>query len=182
MTAAATQTYTVIGLTLDVDSTELLIAAVLAGPVADQIELLATSEDEFTRWAEEFNAPDPDTAADLAYAYCRDFGYAEENTAGEYLQRVLAEAGIESTRGEHPGSGRSWIAVPTPDGGEILLTGQDRHEAEADYPLTDHAGWLACAYDEGGVEFTVLFDSHTPDLAADTAAAVAAVRASVTTG
>ncbi|MET9324105.1 hypothetical protein ABZX75_28640 [Streptomyces sp. NPDC003038] len=182
MTATETQTYTVIGLTLDVDRTELLIAAVVAGPVADQVELLATSEEDFTRWAEEFNAPDPDIAADLAYAFCRDFGYAEEDTAGEYLQRVLAEAGIEATRGAHPGSGCSWIAVPTPDGGEILLTGQDRHEAEVDYPLTEHAGWLACVYDEDGVEFTVLYDSHTPDLAADTAAAVAAVRASVTTG
>ncbi|MEJ8639953.1 hypothetical protein [Streptomyces sp. MS2.AVA.5] len=71
MTAAVTQTFTVIGLTLDVDCTELLIAAVLPGPVADQIELLATSEDDFTRWAEEFHAPDPDTAADLAYQHCR---------------------------------------------------------------------------------------------------------------
>ncbi|MBT2439747.1 hypothetical protein J7E93_06350 [Streptomyces sp. ISL-36] len=71
MTAAATQTFTVIGLTLDVDCTELLIAAVLPGPVADQIELLATSEDDFTRWAEEFDAPDPDAAAALAYAHCR---------------------------------------------------------------------------------------------------------------
>lgn len=179
---AATQTYTVIGLTLDVDNTELLIAAVLAGPLADQIELLATSEDDFTRWAEEFNAPDPDTAADLAYAYCRDFGYAEEKTAGEYLQRVLADAGIESTGGAHPGSGCSWVAVATPDGAEILFSGQGRHEAEADYPLTDHVGWLACAYDEDGVEFTVLYDSQNPDLATDTAAAVAAVRASLATG
>ncbi|MEV3999178.1 hypothetical protein AB0K62_26450 [Streptomyces halstedii] len=56
---------------LDVDCTELLIAAVLSGSVADQIELLSTSEDEFTRWAEEFEAPDPDTAAALAYEYCR---------------------------------------------------------------------------------------------------------------
>ena len=71
MTAAATRTFTVIGLTLDVDCTELLIAAVLPGPVADQIELLATSEDDFTRWAEEFDAPDPDTAAALAYEHCR---------------------------------------------------------------------------------------------------------------
>ncbi|MFJ4879892.1 hypothetical protein ACIP93_32460 [Streptomyces sp. NPDC088745] len=179
---AAMQTYTVIGLTLDVDRTELLIAAVLTGPVADQVELLATSEEDFTRWAEEFNAPDPDTAADLAYAYCRDFGYAEETTAGEHLQQVLAETGIESTGREHTASGCSWIAVATPDGGEILLTGQGRHEAETDYPLTDHAGWRACAYDEDGAEFTVLYDSQNPDFAADTAAAVAAVRASVAAG
>ncbi|MGW6569822.1 hypothetical protein [Streptomyces sp. NPDC054975] len=71
MTAAATQTFTVIGLTLDVDCAELLIAAVLPGPVADRIGLLATSEDDFTGWAEEFDAPDPDTAAILAYGHCR---------------------------------------------------------------------------------------------------------------
>jgi hypothetical protein len=57
MTAAATQTFTVIGLPLDVDCTELLIAAVLPGPVADQIERLASSVADFTRWAEEFDAP-----------------------------------------------------------------------------------------------------------------------------
>ncbi|MBV7674075.1 hypothetical protein STHAL_32020 [Streptomyces halstedii] len=70
-TAPAVQTFTVIGMLLDVDCTELLIAAVLSGPVADQIELLSTSEDELTRWAGEFEAPDPDTAAALAYEHCR---------------------------------------------------------------------------------------------------------------
>ncbi|MEU9064979.1 hypothetical protein AB0D13_40665 [Streptomyces sp. NPDC048430] len=65
------QTYTVVGLLLDVDCTELIIAAVLPGPVAEQIEVLATSEDDFTRWAEEFHAPTPDAAAALAYDYCR---------------------------------------------------------------------------------------------------------------
>ncbi|MFJ6355356.1 hypothetical protein ACIQKB_38590 [Streptomyces sp. NPDC092046] len=178
--SAATQTYTVIGLTLDVDSTELLIAAVLAGPVADQVELLATSEDDLTRWAEEFDAPDPDAAADLAYAHCRTFGSAA--TAGEYLHQVLEDEGIESTAGGHPGSGCYWVGVDTPDGGEILISGQDRHEAEVDYPLTEHAGWLVCRYDEDRLEFTILHDSQSPDLAADTAAAVAAVRASLTTG
>ncbi|MBT2369391.1 hypothetical protein J7E88_29895 [Streptomyces sp. ISL-10] len=74
MTAAATQTFTVIGLSLDVDCAELLIAAVLPGPVADQIELLATSEDDSTRWAGEIRRPDPDTAAALAYAHCRRWG------------------------------------------------------------------------------------------------------------
>lgn len=73
MTAATAppQTFTVIGLTLDIDCTELLIAAVVSGPVADQIEVLATSEEDFTRWAVEFDAPDPDTAAALAYEHCR---------------------------------------------------------------------------------------------------------------
>ncbi|MFD9519690.1 hypothetical protein [Streptomyces sp. NPDC059979] len=84
--------------------------------------------------------------------------------------------------GAHPGSGCSWVAVDSPDGGEILFSGQGRHEAEADYPLTDHAGWLARGYDEDGVEFTVLYDSQSPGLATDTAAAVAAVRASLATG
>ncbi|WP_331731991.1 hypothetical protein OG592_40970 (plasmid) [Streptomyces avidinii] len=176
---APSQTYTVIGLTLDVDNTELLIAAVLAGPVADQVELLATSEDDFTRWAKVFNAPDSNTAADLAYAYCRDFGYAEETTAGEYLQRVLADAGIESAPGSDPVIGCYWIAVPTPGGGEIQICGQGRHGAEVDYPLTDHSGWLACVDDE---DVTVLHVSQSPDLCADTAAAVAAVRASLATG
>ncbi|MFP1629725.1 hypothetical protein ACLB9X_32225 [Streptomyces sp. 5K101] len=74
MTAAATKTFTVIGLTLDVDCTELLIVAVLPGPVADRIQLLATSEDDFTRWGEEFDALDPDTAAALAYEHCRRWG------------------------------------------------------------------------------------------------------------
>ncbi|WP_411107392.1 hypothetical protein [Streptomyces sp. cmx-4-9] len=177
---AATQTYTVIGLTLDVDSTELLIAAVLAGPVADQVELLATSEEDFTRWAEEFDAPDPDTAADLAYTHCRTFGSAQN--AGEYLHQVLEDEGIEATAGGHPGSGCYWVAIGTPDGGEILISGQGRHEAEVYYPLTEHAGWLVCRYDESGLEFTILHDSHDPDLDADTAAAVEAVRASLATG
>ncbi|MFD9047759.1 hypothetical protein [Streptomyces zaomyceticus] len=77
MSLAATQAYTVIGLTSDADRTELLIAAVLPGPVSGHLERLATSEVDFTRWAEEFNAPDPDAAAELAYAYCRNFGDAE---------------------------------------------------------------------------------------------------------
>ncbi|MFB7214671.1 hypothetical protein [Streptomyces sp. NPDC056255] len=69
--ATGSQTFTVIGLRLDFECTELLIAAVLPDPVADQIELLSTSEDDFTPWAEEFHAPDPDTAAALAHEHCR---------------------------------------------------------------------------------------------------------------
>ncbi|MFE6461976.1 hypothetical protein ACFVP0_31530 [Streptomyces cinereoruber] len=182
MNTPATRTYTVIGLTSGTDSTELLVAAVLAGPLADQVELLATGENDFTRWAEEFDAPDPDTAAELAYAYCRDFGYAEEKTAGEYLRRILADEGIESTGGAHPDSGCSWVAVDSADGGEILFTGHGRHGVEVDYPLTDHTGWLACGYDGDGTEPTILYESQSSDLATDTAAAVAAVRASLATG
>jgi hypothetical protein len=72
MTAATTpQTFTVVGLRLDVDMSEPLVAAVLPGPVADDVVILATSEDEFTRWAEDFDAPDADTAAAMARENCR---------------------------------------------------------------------------------------------------------------
>ncbi|HBF82631.1 MAG TPA: hypothetical protein DD420_22670 [Streptomyces sp.] len=74
MITAATRTFTVVGLLLDVDCRELLIAAVLPGPVADQVKLLSTSEDGFTRWAQEFDAPAPDVAAALAYEHCRTCG------------------------------------------------------------------------------------------------------------
>ncbi|MET9438070.1 hypothetical protein [Streptomyces sp. NPDC006551] len=86
------------------------------------------------------------------------------------------------------GSGRRarclnrWVAAGSPDGADILFTGQGRHASEADYPLTDHAGWLACGYAEDGVEFTVLHDSQSPGLTTDTAAAAVAVRASLATG
>nr|WTB28927.1 hypothetical protein OG781_04775 [Streptomyces sp. NBC_00830] len=73
MTAAATpQTFTVVGLRLDFDMSELLVAAVLPGPVADDVVILATSEEEFTRWAGDFDAPDADTAAAMAYEHCRN--------------------------------------------------------------------------------------------------------------
>lgn len=70
MTAIPLQTWTVIGLRLDVELSELLIAAVLPGSVADDVVILRTSEAEFTRWAAEFEAPDADAAATQAYAYC----------------------------------------------------------------------------------------------------------------
>ncbi|MFB8442681.1 hypothetical protein ACFC7A_26885 [Streptomyces niveus] len=69
--AAALQTFTVIGLRIDCDLSELVIAGVLPGPVADDVVILATSEDGFTRWALEFDAPDADDAAARAYEYCR---------------------------------------------------------------------------------------------------------------
>ncbi|MEU3466227.1 hypothetical protein ABZ721_40640 [Streptomyces sp. NPDC006733] len=72
MSAPATQTFTVIGLRMDVDLSELLIAAVLPGPVADDIVCLRSSEDEFTRWAMEFDATDADAAAASAYAHCQN--------------------------------------------------------------------------------------------------------------
>ncbi|MFI0743428.1 hypothetical protein ACH4PU_35970 [Streptomyces sp. NPDC021100] len=74
MTAAApapVQTYTVIGFRLDVDPAELLVAAVLPGPLADDVIILATSEDDFTRWAMEFDADGADEAAAQAYEHCR---------------------------------------------------------------------------------------------------------------
>lgn len=180
MTATAAQTYTVIGLALDVDSTELLIAAVVGGAVADQVELLATSEEDFTRWVEEFNAPDPDTAAELAYAYCRTFGGAAD--AGEYLHEVLEREDVHGTVGGHPGSGCYWVSIATPDGGEIRISGRGRAGGDVHYPLNDHTGWVVRRQVDNEPEPTVLYDSQDPDLAADTAAAVAAVRAILTTG
>ncbi|GAA2524310.1 hypothetical protein [Streptomyces longisporus] len=68
----AVQTFTVIGLRSDVDMSDLFIAGVIPGPVADEVVILKTSEEEFTRWAMEFDAPDADSAADQAYAYCQE--------------------------------------------------------------------------------------------------------------
>ncbi|MEV5204379.1 hypothetical protein [Streptomyces sp. NPDC053720] len=69
--AQALQTYTVIGLLLDVEPTELLIAGVLPGPLTDDFTALSTREEGLTRWAEEFDAPSADAAAAQAYEYCR---------------------------------------------------------------------------------------------------------------
>ncbi|WP_371794119.1 hypothetical protein [Streptomyces sp. NBC_01718] len=60
------QKFTVTGLRLDFDMSELLVAAVLPGPVADDVVILATSEDDFTRWAGDFDAPDRLDAAGRA--------------------------------------------------------------------------------------------------------------------
>nr|WTB28871.1 hypothetical protein OG781_04405 [Streptomyces sp. NBC_00830] len=49
---------------------ELPVAGVLPGPVADDVVILATSEDDVTRWAGDFDAPDANTAA-MAYEHCR---------------------------------------------------------------------------------------------------------------
>ncbi|MFF3355285.1 hypothetical protein ACFYWN_22185 [Streptomyces sp. NPDC002917] len=52
MTIAATPwTYTLVGLRVDIDMSELLAAAVLPGPVADDVVILATREEGFARWA-----------------------------------------------------------------------------------------------------------------------------------
>ncbi|MER5688380.1 hypothetical protein [Streptomyces sp. NPDC002205] len=72
MTAAATpQTFTAVGLRLDAVMSELLVAGVPPGPIADDIVVLASSEEEFTRWAGYFGGPDVDTAAAMAYEHCR---------------------------------------------------------------------------------------------------------------
>ncbi|MEU5109614.1 hypothetical protein AB0H07_46525 [Streptomyces sp. NPDC021354] len=171
MTAASTQPYTVIGLTLDVDNTELLIAGVLPGAVADQIEVLSTSEEHFTRWAQEFDVPDADTAAALAYEQC--------TTAGHYVQRALAEAGIASYEDGHASADCFWITVETPNGGQIWVSGLGNQENQVDYPPAAHRGWLVCSYpdpDDSSV-FSVLHEGSSTDLAADTAAAVDAIRA-----
>ncbi|MGW2415979.1 hypothetical protein ACWCV5_27965 [Streptomyces tubercidicus] len=72
MTTQPQCTYTVIGLRRDVDFTDLLIARVQPGPDADTVTVLRSSEDDFTRWAMDFDAPTPDAAAALAYEYCRN--------------------------------------------------------------------------------------------------------------
>ncbi|MFB7312124.1 hypothetical protein [Streptomyces sp. NPDC056192] len=59
------QTFTVVGLRVDVDMSQLLVAAVLSGLVAEDVVILGTSEGEFTRLARDFDAPDADTAAAL---------------------------------------------------------------------------------------------------------------------
>ncbi|MGW9137335.1 hypothetical protein [Streptomyces sp. NPDC055681] len=52
MTIAATpRTFNVVGLRVDFDMSELLVAAVLPGPVADDVVILATRVKGFTRWA-----------------------------------------------------------------------------------------------------------------------------------
>lgn len=45
------------------DFSELLIVGVLRGPAADDLVILATSEDDWTRWAMEFEAPSAGIAA-----------------------------------------------------------------------------------------------------------------------
>lgn len=71
-TAERLRRFTVIGLRLDADFSELLIAGVQKGSVADELVILATSEGDHTRWALEFDAPDADTAAAMAYEHCRN--------------------------------------------------------------------------------------------------------------
>ncbi|GAA3372320.1 hypothetical protein GCM10017744_103370 [Streptomyces antimycoticus] len=181
MTALATQTYTVLGLASDVDDTDLFIAAVLLGPVTDQIEPLSTSEEHFTRWAEEIDAPDPDTAAALAYERC---GITVPRprpgeTAGDYMQRVLKDSGIASYEDGHASAGCFWIVVVTPGGGEIWINGLDEQENLLHYPAAAHCGWLVCSYPEPGDTsiFSVLHEGGSTDLAADTADALKAIRA-----
>ncbi|MFE9007521.1 hypothetical protein ACFYOY_36280 [Streptomyces sp. NPDC007875] len=181
MTTLATQTYTVIGLTSDLDDTELSIAAVLPGPVTDQIEPLSTSEKDFTRWAEEFDAPDPDTAAALAYEHCATTTPRPRpsETAGDYVQRVLKESGIASHEDGHASAGCFWIVVVTPGGGEIWINGLDGQENLVHYPPAAHCGWLVCSYpdpDDSSI-FSVLHEGGSTDLVADTAAALEAIRA-----
>jgi hypothetical protein len=72
MQNGAVQTFTVIGLRSDVDMRDLFIAGVIPGPVSDEVVILKTSEEEFTRRAMEFDVPDADSAAAQAYSYCQE--------------------------------------------------------------------------------------------------------------
>ncbi|MFC7261466.1 hypothetical protein [Streptomyces lutosisoli] len=166
MTATALQTFTVIGLRSDVDMRDLFVAAVLPGPVADDIVILTTSEDDFTRWALEFDASDADAAAAQAYAYCA-------TTAGDRLRAALHDAGIYSIFGGELGAGSDWVNVATATG-EILITGSGDTENELFYDLDAHEGWYAAYYGASGDPAEL----HTgqPDFETDTAAVVETVR------
>jgi hypothetical protein len=67
-----------------------------------------------------------------------------------------------------------WIAVDT-HGGQIWLSGKEEQENWVDYPPFAQCGWMVAMADGRGA-VTLLHDSSSTDLAADTAAAVAAVR------
>ncbi|HET6354688.1 hypothetical protein [Streptomyces sp.] len=96
-------------------------------------------------------------------------------TAGRHAQRMLAEAGIASRGDGHISAGCFWIAIDTP-GGQIWFSGTGEQENWVDYAPAEHCGWAVCFNDDSGA-VTVLHESSSTDLVADTAAAVDAVRA-----
>jgi hypothetical protein len=178
MTAAALQTFTVIGLRSDVDMHDLFIAGVQPGPVADEFVILETSEADFTRWAMEFDATDADTAAVQAYTHCRtDSEWGEDTeTAGDLLQAVLRDVSITSGRSGDYSVRSEWISVDPGDGGEIFISGTGDTENQVDYSPAEHHGWYA-TYDASVLrEPIVLHDSGNADFRTDTAAVIEAVR------
>lgn len=176
MQRGAVQTFTVIGLRSDVDMSDLLIAGVIPGPVAEECEILETSEEEFTRWAMEFDATDADTAAAHAYVQCR-MGEESEETAGGLLQAVLADVSIRSRRDGHLSAGSFWISVVVDADSYVLITGSGNKENEIDYAPAEHDGWYA-VYDSGDSSGPVVVHDACGcrDFRADTAAVVEAVR------
>ncbi|MGW2748362.1 hypothetical protein [Streptomyces sp. NPDC001450] len=76
----------------------LLIVGVISGAVVEECVLLESCEDESTRWAMDFGAPDADAAAALAYVQCGTDGGNEE-TVGALLHAVLGDVSVRSWRG-----------------------------------------------------------------------------------
>lgn len=178
MQNGAVQTFTVIGLRSDVDMRDLFIAGVIPGPVAEEFAILETSEEEFTRWAMEFDATDADAAAAHAYVQCRTDDENEE-TAGELLQAVLADVSITSRRGGHLSAGSIWISVPVDADSYVLITGSGDKENEIDYAPAEHDGWYAVFDSDSGdiTEPIVVHDATgCRDFQADTAALVETIR------
>ena len=177
MQSGAVQTFTVIGLRSDVDMTDLFIAGVIPGPVAEEFEILETSEEEFTRWAMEFDAHDANAAAARAYVHCRT-GDENEETAGALLQAVLADVSIRSRRGGDISAGAFWISVPVNAHTYIAITGTGGRENEIDYEPAEHQGWYVELDSDAAAAPapTVLHATGCPDFQADTAAVVETIR------
>ncbi|MBL1086867.1 hypothetical protein JK359_33720 [Streptomyces actinomycinicus] len=179
MQSGAVQTFTVIGLRSDVDMSDLFIAGVIPGPVAEEFDILATSEEEFTRWAMEVDAPDADTAAAHAYLQCGTDDEAEEDTAGALLQAVLADVSIRSRRGGDVSAGAVWIWVPAGADAYVRISGTGDTENEIDYDPAEHHGWYV-VYDSDAADApdpVVLHDgSGCRDFRAETTAVVERIR------
>ncbi|MET8808681.1 hypothetical protein [Streptomyces sp. NPDC004546] len=169
----------VIGLRSDVDMSDLFIAGVIPGPVAEEFAILETSEEEFTRWAMEFDAPDADAAAAHAYVQCRTDEEAETESAGALLQAVLAGVSVDSRRGGDVSAGAVWIWVPAGADAYVRISGTGDTENEIDYAPAEHHGWYV-VYDSDAAdapEPVVLHDgSGCRDFRADTTAVVETIR------
>ncbi|MER6066731.1 hypothetical protein ABT167_37435 [Streptomyces sp. NPDC001792] len=129
----------------------LFIAGVIPGPVAEEFAILETSEQEFTRWAMDFDVPDADTAAARAYVQCRTDDEVEEGTAGALLQSVLADVSISSRRGGDVSAGAVWVWVLAGADAYVRISGTGDTENEIDYAPAEHHGWFA-VYDSDAAD------------------------------
>ncbi|MGW1170602.1 hypothetical protein [Streptomyces sp. NPDC002550] len=179
MQSGAVQTFTVIGLRSDADMSDLFIAGVIPGPVAEEFAILETSEEEFTRWAMEVDAPDADTAAAHAYLQCRTDQEVVRESAGALLQAVLADVSITSRRGGDVSAGAVWLWVPAGGDAYVRISGTGDTENEIDYDAAEHHGWYV-VYDSDAADAPdpiVLHDgSGCRDFRADTIAVVETIR------